>query len=254
MKPKATREELNDMYNRQGLALDAIAKLLKVSVPTVYSWMDYFGLPHNRRKEPRLPEQRTCAYCGKGITVKPGRIEKSISGLVFCSKTCSAHYRSSQLEPNAQCYYCGQQFHRSPSELERRNVVHPYCSRECYERARQEGVAAKRQAGVDRHGAHEIPCDQCGKPIYLRPSQLRSAEHHFCSVECRRRFQTTTGTYASREHMRRQYKQCQICGLKEPDILVVHHKDGDRGNNVYDNLVIICPNCHARIHKGLIQI
>jgi len=25
----------------------------------------------------------------------------------------------------------------------------------------------------------------------------------------------------------------------------VHHKDGDRTNNEYENLTLLCPNCHA---------
>lgn len=45
-------------------------------------------------------------------------------------------------------------------------------------------------------------------------------------------------------------KRCEICfntewnGLEIP--LEVHHRDGDKFNNVLDNLMIICPNCHAQ--------
>lgn len=207
----------------------------------------------NQRKPPRPPEQRACAYCGKEISVRLSRIEKSISGLVFCSHDCSAHYQASLLDLNAQCHWCGKQFHRPPSELERSNVINAYCSRECYERARQERVAAKRRSGVDRSGAHEVKCAQCGTPIYLRPSQLRNTQHQFCSQECKRQFQITTGTHVPREYLKRQYTQCQICALESPDILVIHHKDGNRENNTLENLLVVCPNCHARIHKRLIQ-
>ena len=42
---------------------------------------------------------------------------------------------------------------------------------------------------------------------------------------------------------------CECCGLSEwlnqPITLEVHHKDGDRLNNVLENLELLCPNCHS---------
>lgn len=46
----------------------------------------------------------------------------------------------------------------------------------------------------------------------------------------------------------RGYK-CEMCGLTHwlgnPIVLEVHHKDGDRLNNVLENLQLLCPNCHS---------
>lgn len=43
--------------------------------------------------------------------------------------------------------------------------------------------------------------------------------------------------------------QCDNCKLEQwleqPIPLEVHHKDGDHLNNELDNLVLLCPNCHA---------
>lgn len=43
--------------------------------------------------------------------------------------------------------------------------------------------------------------------------------------------------------------QCECCNLTEwqeqPIPLEIHHKDGDSLNNELDNLVLLCPNCHA---------
>ncbi len=51
--------------------------------------------------------------------------------------------------------------------------------------------------------------------------------------------------------LREGYKkaQCESCGLTEwlgQEIpLEVHHKDGNRHNNVIENFQLLCPNCHA---------
>ena len=55
-----------------------------------------------------------------------------------------------------------------------------------------------------------------------------------------------------------KYK-CELCGcdLKNPysgqTILEIHHIDGDRTNNLKENLQVLCPNCHAMTsnYKGL---
>lgn len=40
--------------------------------------------------------------------------------------------------------------------------------------------------------------------------------------------------------------ECSICG--ETDNVVVHHRDGHRGNNVLENLVVLCEQHHADVH------
>lgn len=48
------------------------------------------------------------------------------------------------------------------------------------------------------------------------------------------------------------YKEhrCECCGLTEwlgePIPLELHHKDGNRANNILDNFQLLCPNCHAK--------
>jgi len=40
---------------------------------------------------------------------------------------------------------------------------------------------------------------------------------------------------------------CFICNSTR--FVVVHHIDGDRTNNILENLVMICRSCHAKVHK-----
>jgi 5-methylcytosine-specific restriction endonuclease McrA len=46
---------------------------------------------------------------------------------------------------------------------------------------------------------------------------------------------------------------CAICGAKGIGILSEHHIDSNRSNNEYDNLIVLCHNCHHKItnKKGL---
>ena len=44
--------------------------------------------------------------------------------------------------------------------------------------------------------------------------------------------------------------KCEICGLEiwnnQTIPLELHHKDGNRYNHLLENLILICPNCHAQ--------
>jgi hypothetical protein len=47
--------------------------------------------------------------------------------------------------------------------------------------------------------------------------------------------------------------KCENCGLtkwqKQTIVLEVHHEDGDKTNNEFYNLKLLCCNCHALTHN-----
>lgn len=45
---------------------------------------------------------------------------------------------------------------------------------------------------------------------------------------------------------------CMLCGYDT--VTDVHHVDQNRQNNRVDNLIILCPNHHAEVHRGIISI
>lgn len=49
---------------------------------------------------------------------------------------------------------------------------------------------------------------------------------------------------------------CAICGLRGISVLTIHHIDSDSGNNVYENMIVLCHNCHQRHHqdKGITRV
>jgi len=42
---------------------------------------------------------------------------------------------------------------------------------------------------------------------------------------------------------------CALCGTKGTSVLTVHHIDENRVNNAYDNLIVLCHNCHSPYHN-----
>ena len=45
--------------------------------------------------------------------------------------------------------------------------------------------------------------------------------------------------------------KCQECGT--PDDIMVHHIDGDKKNNVVENLLVVCRSCHGKEHIGRVN-
>ena len=45
-------------------------------------------------------------------------------------------------------------------------------------------------------------------------------------------------------------RRCEVCGAVETEEVSfhVHHKDGNRLNDSPDNLMLVCPSCHSKIH------
>ena len=99
-----------------------------------------------------------------------------------------------------------------------------------------------------------VPCEGCGKKVYKTPCALKKFRHHFCSLHCMH-------ANSTRKHLspgwsrkiKQQIGKCQVCGWSEPDILEIHHKDDNPNNNNHENLLVVCPNCHARLRKRLID-
>ena len=110
-------------------------------------------------------------------------------------------------------------------------------------------------------------CATCGKVFEAY------GKRKYCSDECRyigsRKGYTTTSSSNVQAYRKIAFSQypwkCCICGYKEftdkyvkgtkyfkyPVILDVHHLNEDREDNDLDNLVILCPTCHALIHRGV---
>lgn len=124
-------------------------------------------------------------------------------------------YENSRTE--IECAYCHKKFIKPNSKLENSKSGLYFCCREHKDLAQQIGSGGE---------FDKIRPDHYGK--YLDDSQNYRLK--------------ALRTYSNK---------CAICNYdEEPKILQVHHIDENRSNNKLDNLIILCPNCHAKITWG----
>jgi 5-methylcytosine-specific restriction endonuclease McrA len=145
-------------------------------------------------------------------------------------------------KPNCVCAVCSTAIYRRPCELER-NAGNAYCSRECY------GKSCQRP----------VQCVICGTTI------LGSRHSKTCSRVCanknragiryksnagRRKDKVTWAQGLKTRLVEQRGPVCERCGYAKVHILVIHHIVGrsDGGSDELDNLMLVCPNCHAEIH------
>ena len=129
-----------------------------------------------------------------------------------------------------------------------KNRKNSFCNQSCGAKHRHSTVTVRSKKSA---------CFMCGKIINPCKSGLCS----FCFSE-RRRTETrserdrilTGGGYlaahATRVHLIEKFgHKCSDCGLTEwkgePVPLDVHHSDGNYKNNTFDNLRLLCKNCHG---------
>jgi len=56
-----------------------------------------------------------------------------------------------------------------------------------------------------------------------------------------------------RATLKKQRHKCAFCKWNT-DIFDFDHKDGNRSNNKLSNCLALCPNCHAKKSRGLIEV
>lgn len=145
---------------------------------------------------------------------------------------------SNKRNPNTKCVVCSKKIYRRPFVL-RKNKGRVFCSMSCF------GISCRK----------EVPCIVCNKPI------LSGLKRKTCSRSCsninRSGLKYKINSPKDKVKSQRALKirllknrgyNCERCDYNKYEILQVHHKDRDRDNNNFDNLELICPNCHFEEH------
>ena len=157
--------------------------------------------------------QRTCQYCEKPFPALESEVRRGNAR--FCSRSCGAKHsgakKKAAVKPNCECAFCHTSFYRNPSTLKNSKSGLTFCSRRCKDQAQR----------LDSNFP-EIQPDHYGQGDRI------NVYRHIA--------------------FRNYPPVCAECGIEDLRVLVVHHKDGNRRNNVVSNLKILCSNCHQIEH------
>lgn len=139
---------------------------------------------------------------------------------------CQQEDKDNQYKDNfviLKCEYCGKEFRRAKSKLEKSKSGLYFCCREHKDMAQRLGSGNKFDT--------------------MRP------DHYGQGGIAGRDYRSMA--FAAYDH------KCAICGYDgDGDIgcLDVHHIDSNRENNILENLIIVCPNCHRKLTQNKYKI
>ena len=149
--------------------------------------------------------------------------------------------------PLVPCKICERNFYIKPSH--QRLGWGKYCSRDCQVKSQFNGQLVK--------------CFICEQKIYRSKAHLKRSlsGKYFCSKTCQTLWRNQvysgensthwkTGIRAYRDILQRSDKEtiCTLCKAIDKRILIVHHIDHNRKNNILENLTWLCFNCHFLVH------
>ena len=149
--------------------------------------------------------------------------------------------------PNHKCLVCGTEVYRRPREI-KRNKGKVFCSLKCF------GVSSRKPT----------PCIYCGKEYLAATKNTK-----YCSITCSNKSRTGISYEKNKDHFGKNRskeviywrdklkglrgEKCEKCGdTSVSPILVLHHiiHRKDKGTNCEENLMLLCPNCHAWEHTN----
>lgn len=102
------------------------------------------------------------------------------------------------------------------------------------------------------HRLDKKPCKLCRKWF-----EIKAFTKEYCSRKCKEKSKAHRYRFirTSAWNKVKSILKCEICGILDvSEILEIHHMDHNRKNNIYKNLLKLCPNCHKMVHRKLFVI
>ncbi len=152
--------------------------------------------------------------------------------------------------PWLKCLNCSKDFYAKPRHI--KIGWGKYCSQPCsFEQMRTGKI---------------FTCEVCGKNIYRSKLEIKRSRNgrFFCNKSCFAIWKNAhillgekNGNWKGGENSYRQIMLrndikpiCANCGINNVKVLVTHHIDQIRKNNMVSNLQWLCRNCHYLVHKS----
>jgi len=219
----------------------------------IYCSLECFDI--GRRRKPQ-----NCKNCG--IEFVP---LKTVRGRgVYCSRKCYGLFRAVRKTVTSNCLVCGNEFTRERWRVQAGNEKPQFCSQNCYAKFLKEGhgyTAFKRKI-KDTDKAKIVSLYEKG--FKIREIAIEMGVSYTVMRKYFKYFGIPTrdaGFYSGKnsEQYIRNYLNgklnhtCQRCGWNQA-ICDAHHiqhrKEG--GGWDFENMILLCPNCHRLVHQGLV--
>jgi hypothetical protein len=142
------------------------------------------------------------------------------------------------------CGFCGKECTKLLSLKNNINFCNKICSNNYYNKQRQFYRTI-------------VKCTECGTEFEKHNCYMPRSDtgKHFCTYACYNTFRNKKKLEGEDYRiitLRTRENKCEICGwFLESSCLDVHHIDFNRKNNSPENLIILCPNHHTILTRGM---
>lgn len=92
-----------------------------------------------------------------------------------------------------------------------------------------------------------------GIHVLQRNQQYVQSVNHLIGIRKDKMKSPLKINYTEKAKLLPEYYSCLFCGDEEHN-LITHHVNEDRDNNEFDNLMVLCKSCHAKIHLRINDI
>jgi len=162
-------------------------------------------ISHKRAIKKYYENPNYCLECGKIIKVKKKERPAGTRRRKFCSRSCSAIYNNKNKIKKRFCLNCGKEINSKK-----------YCNSSCQSKYQNKKYIERWLEGKENG---------------ISGNSISGRIRNFMLKEA-------------------NYK-CSKCGWNEKNLITgniplhIHHIDGNYKNNAYENLRVLCPNCHS---------
>lgn len=194
----------------------------------------------------------------------------------FCCKKCRSEFMTKKIK--FECKYCGNEVLRTPGEIKKSKTGHVFCSQTCSakfnnkDKKKSEETKAKIGRSLSKDKKNYVYKKIEKKCLYCNSLLTKRSQRKYCNNSCHQKYKNERyikrwldgkekGTIGKHEEgisvtirkylLKENNEQCQNCGWGEKNYytnkvpLEIHHIDGNWKNNNFDNLKLLCPNCHS---------
>jgi hypothetical protein len=144
-------------------------------------------------------------------------------------------------KPNTVCLICNKNIYKRPHEIKRGNGRN-FCSKACFGKSCRKEISCAICGNLILGGLNKKTCSRAC-------SNIQRTGIRYKQIGRLSKDKVKTAQSLKKRLLKIRGIKCERCTYNKVAILQVHHRDRNHGNNNFDNLELICPNCHYEEHN-----